>query len=51
LENLGEVNPTALKLNEMKKRYDFIVEQKLTCDARKFVEDDEEVEATANQKF
>ncbi len=31
LENMGEVNPTAIEAyTEMKKRYDFILEQKMT---------------------
>ncbi|HSU29416.1 MAG TPA: chromosome segregation protein SMC, partial [Chitinophagaceae bacterium] len=54
LENLGEVNPTAIEAyTEMKKRYDFIVEQKndLTSAKESLLRTIEEVEATANQKF
>ena len=54
LENLGEVNPTAIEaFTEMKKRYDFIVEQKTDLvDAKEsLLKTIEEVEITANQKF
>lgn len=54
LENLGEVNPTAIEaFTEMKKRYDFIVEQKtdLVTAKESLLKTIEEVEATANQKF
>ncbi len=54
LENLGEVNPTAIEaFTEMKKRYEFIVEQKTDLvDAKdSLLKTIEEVEATANQKF
>lgn len=54
LENLGEVNPTAIEaFTEMKKRYDFIVEQKTDLVTAKdsLMKTIEEVEATANQKF
>ena len=54
LENLGEVNPTAVEaFTEMKKRYDFIVEQKsdLVNAKESLLKTIEEVEATANQKF
>jgi len=54
LENLGEVNPTAIEaFTEMKKRYDFIVEQKndLVTAKESLMKTIEEVEATANQKF
>jgi chromosome segregation protein len=54
LENLGEVNPTAIEaFTEMKKRYDFIVEQKTDLINAKdsLLKTIEEVEATANQKF
>jgi len=54
LENLGEVNPMAVEaFQEMKKRYDFIVEQKTDLvDAKEsLLKTIEEVEATANQKF
>ncbi|MFM2337501.1 MAG: hypothetical protein RL115_694 [Bacteroidota bacterium] len=54
LENLGEVNPTAIEaFTEMKKRYDFIVEQKTDLITAKdsLLKTIEEVEATANQKF
>ena len=54
LENLGEVNPTAIEaFTEMKKRYDFIVEQKTDLVNAKvsLMKTIEEVEITANQKF
>lgn len=54
LENLGEVNPTAIEaFTEMKKRYDFIVEQKTDLVTAKdsLLKTIEEVEATANQRF
>jgi chromosome segregation protein len=54
LENLGEVNPTAIEaFEEMKKRYDFIVEQKddLVSAKESLLQTIQEVEATANQKF
>jgi len=54
LENLGEVNPTAIEaFTEMKKRYDFIVEQKndLVNAKESLLKTIDEVEATANQKF
>jgi chromosome segregation protein len=54
LENLGEVNPTAIEaFTEMKKRYEFIVEQKndLVNAKDSLMKTIEEVEATANQKF
>ncbi|MCR6719528.1 MAG: hypothetical protein NVV59_04370 [Chitinophagaceae bacterium] len=54
LENLGEVNPTAVEaFTEMKKRYEFIVEQKndLVNAKDSLLKTIEEVEATANQKF
>ncbi|HRF17365.1 MAG TPA: chromosome segregation protein SMC, partial [Chitinophagaceae bacterium] len=54
LENLGEVNPTAIEaFTEMKKRYDFIVEQKTDLVNAKdsLLKTIEEVEAKANQKF
>ncbi len=54
LENLGEVNPTAIEaFTEMKKRYDFIVEQKTDLVNAKdsLLKTIEEVEITANQKF
>jgi chromosome segregation protein len=54
LENLGEVNPTAIEAyEEMKKRYDFIVEQKndLVTAKESLLQTIQEVEATANQKF
>ncbi len=54
LENLGEVNPTAIEaFTEMKKRYDFIVEQKtdLVTAKESLLKTIEEVEITANQKF
>ena len=54
LENIGEINPTAIEAyTEMKKRYDFIVEQKndLVNAKDTLMETIQEVEATANQKF
>jgi chromosome segregation protein len=54
LENLGEVNPTAIEaFQEMKKRYEFILEQKndLTTAKDSLLQTIQEVEATANQKF
>lgn len=54
LENLGDVNPTAVEaFTEMKKRYEFIVEQKndLVNAKDSLLKTIEEVEATANQKF
>lgn len=54
LENLGEVNPMAIEaFTEMKKRFDFIVEQKtdLVNAKESLLKTIEEVEATANQKF
>ena len=54
LENLGEINPTAIEaFTEMKKRYDFIVEQKndLVSAKDSLMQTIQEVEATANQKF
>ncbi|HQU57006.1 MAG TPA: AAA family ATPase, partial [Chitinophagaceae bacterium] len=50
----GEVNPTAIEaFTEMKKRYDFIVEQKtdLVNAKESLLKTIEEVEITANQKF
>jgi chromosome segregation protein len=54
LENLGEVNPTAIEAHEeMKKRYDFITEQKddLVNAKQSLMQTIAEVETTANQKF
>jgi chromosome segregation protein len=54
LENIGEVNPTAVEaFIEMKKRYEFIVEQKNDLVSAKdtLMQTIQEVEATANQKF
>jgi len=54
LENLGEVNPTAIEaFDEMKKRYEFIVEQKndLVNAKQSLLQTIAEVETTANQKF
>ena len=54
LENLGEVNPTAIEaFHEMKKRYEFILEQKndLVSAKDSLLQTIQEVEATANQKF
>ncbi len=54
LENLGEVNPTAVEaFQEMKRRYDFIVEQKndLVNAKDTLMQTIQEVETTANQQF
>ena len=54
LENLGEVNPTAIEAyQEMKKRYEFILEQKndLVSAKDNLLQTILEVEATANQQF
>lgn len=54
LDNMGEVNPTAIEaFQEMKKRYEFILEQKNDLVNAKdgLMQTIQEVEATANQKF
>ncbi|MCD6063952.1 MAG: smc, partial [Flavipsychrobacter sp.] len=54
LENMGEVNPTAIEaFTEMKARHDFIVEQKtdLVNAKESLLATIEEVELTANSKF
>ncbi|MBU6157790.1 MAG: chromosome segregation protein SMC [Bacteroidetes bacterium] len=54
IENLGEVNPTAIEaFEEMRKRYEFIVEQKndLVTAKESLLQTIQEVEATANQRF
>jgi len=54
LENLGEVNPTAIEaFEEMRKRYEFIVEQKndLVSAKESLLQTIAEVETTANQTF
>lgn len=54
LENIGEVNPTAIEAyTEMKKRYEFILEQKndLVSAKDSLLQTIQEVEATANQQF
>lgn len=54
LENIGEVNPTAIEaFQEMKKRYEFILEQKndLVTAKDSLLQTIQEVEATANQQF
>jgi len=54
LENMGEVNPTAIEAyTEMKKRYEFIMEQKndLVTAKDSLMQTIQEVEATANQQF
>jgi chromosome segregation protein len=54
LENLGEVNPTAIEaFQEMKKRYEFILEQKndLVNAKESLLQTIQEVEATANLQF
>lgn len=54
LDNIGEVNPTAVEAyTEMKKRYEFILEQKndLVTAKESLMQTIQEVEATANQQF
>jgi len=54
LENMGEINPTAIEaFTEMKKRFDFIKEQKedLVTAKDSLLQTIQEVETTANQKF
>jgi chromosome segregation protein len=54
MENMGEVNPTAIEaFTEMKKRYEFIMEQKndLVTAKDSLLQTIQEVESTANQKF
>ncbi len=54
LENMGEVNPTAVEaFTEMRKRYEFILEQKndLVNAKDSLLQTIQEVEATANQQF
>ncbi|MEO6684285.1 MAG: chromosome segregation protein SMC [Ginsengibacter sp.] len=54
LENIGEINPTAIEAyTEMKKRFDFIGEQKndLVTAKESLLQTIQEVESTANQKF
>jgi chromosome segregation protein len=54
LENMGEINPTAIEAyTEMKKRYEFILEQKndLVDAKESLMQTIQEVEATANQLF
>lgn len=54
LENIGEINPTAIEAyTEMKKRYEFILEQKndLVSAKDSLMQTIQEVEATANQQF
>lgn len=54
MENMGEVNPTAIEaFTEMKKRYEFILEQKndLVTAKDSLLQTIQEVESTANQKF
>lgn len=54
LENMGEINPTAIEaFTEMKKRYEFILEQKndLVSAKESLLQTIQEVEATANQQF
>ena len=54
LENIGEVNPTAIEaFQEMRKRYEFILEQKndLVNAKESLLQTIQEVEATANQQF
>ena len=54
LDNIGEINPTAIEAyTEMKKRYEFILEQKndLVNAKDSLMQTIQEVEATANQQF
>src|SRR3954462_12868313 len=54
LENIGEINPTAVEaFTEMKKRYEFILEQKadLTSAKDSLLQTIQEVETSANQQF
>ena len=54
MENMGEINPTAIEaFTEMKKRFDFIKEQKndLVTAKESLLQTIQEVETTANQKF
>ena len=54
IENMGEINPTAIEAyTEMKKRYDFILEQKndLVSAKDSLLQTIQEVESTANQLF
>ena len=54
MENMGEVNPTAIEaFTEMKKRYEFIMEQKndLVSAKDSLLQTIQEVESSANQKF
>lgn len=54
LEHLGEINPTAIEAyTEMKKRYEFILEQKndLVNARESLLQTIQEVESTANQQF
>jgi len=54
LENMGEINPTAIEaFTEMKKRFDFIKEQKedLVTAKESLMQTIQEVETTANQRF
>lgn len=54
IDNIGEVNPMAIEaFEEMKKRYEFIVEQKndLVSAKESLLQTIQEVEATANQQF
>ncbi len=54
LENIGEINPTAIEaFQEMKKRFEFILEQKndLVNAKESLMQTIQEVEATANRQF
>ena len=54
LDNIGEINPTAIEaFTEMRKRYEFIMEQRDDLlDAKdSLIQTIQEVEATANQQF
>jgi len=54
LDNMGEVNPTAIEaFTEMKKRYEFILEQKndLVTAKESLLQTIQEVETAANQQF
>ena len=54
LDNIGEINPTAIEaFTEMRKRYEFIMEQRddLVDAKDSLIQTIQEVEATANQQF
>ena len=54
IENMGEINPTAIEaFDEMKKRFDFITDQKndLVSAKQSLLQTIQEVEESANQQF